>query len=319
MNEIGGFFELELSKTHEYHGDSIKLNTGRACLRYILKAKKPKKVYLPYYSCNSILDVIIEEKINYEFYNIDKHFNPQFNNQFSKKDFIIYINYFGMKSKMAIELCNKFPNIILDNSQAFFEKPVTNIDVFYSPRKYFGVPDGGFLYTDCKLDNKFKKDISYKRVKHLMCRLDLEATSAYPFYLQNEDFLNSQPIKKMSKLTDSILSSIDYHEVRLIRNNNYRFLHNHLEKHNQLKINIDINYLNGPMVYPFLFKKDGFRQFLISNKIYVATYWKEVLSRTAEDTIENYFTKYLIPLPIDQRYGNSDMNYIVKKVKEYLI
>ena len=74
----------------------------------------------------------------------------------------------------------------------------------------------------------------------------------------------------MSNLTQTILKSIDYDKIKLIINKNFLFLHSHLKKINELKI--DVNSLNGPMVYPLLLKKD-----MIKQKIYVATYWPNVL------------------------------------------
>ena len=55
MESIGGYFSLELPKYEEYHKDAIRLNTGRNCLEYILRARRYSKVYIPYYTCEVIL------------------------------------------------------------------------------------------------------------------------------------------------------------------------------------------------------------------------------------------------------------------------
>ena len=47
--EIGSYFELELPKEREYHENAISLNLGRNALRYIIRAHKIKKIYVPYY------------------------------------------------------------------------------------------------------------------------------------------------------------------------------------------------------------------------------------------------------------------------------
>ncbi len=315
MKEIGGFFELELNKTEQYHERAIKLNLGRNCLRYILKCKNPTKIHIPYYSCDSILDVITKENIDYEFYNIDENLDPKLNKEIND-EYILYINYFGLKTSASKSLKNKFSNLILDNSQAFFIEPFNSVDTFYSPRKFFGVPDGGYLYTNSKLPEKIEKDSSYRRCEHLLRRLDDTASSAYKIFKENEEKLNSQPIKKMSDLTESILSSIDYQKSKLIRNNNFLYLHNYLKDYNEFNLNIEN--LNGPMVYPFLFKDDTLKKFLIDNKIYVATYWDEVLSKPDDCKIGKTLTKYLCPLPIDQRYSEKDMERILEKINEYL-
>lgn len=66
MKEIGGYFELELPKKLEYHRDLIKLNSGRNAFKYILEVIKPKKVYIPNYICNSIIEPLEEVLIDYE-------------------------------------------------------------------------------------------------------------------------------------------------------------------------------------------------------------------------------------------------------------
>ena len=48
MDAIGGYFSLELPQREEYHKHAIRLNTGRNCLEYILRAREYKKAYLPY-------------------------------------------------------------------------------------------------------------------------------------------------------------------------------------------------------------------------------------------------------------------------------
>ena len=66
------------------------------------------------------------------------------------------------------------------------------------------------------------------------------------------------------------------------------------------------------MVFPYKVK-DGtnLRKELISKKIYVATYWPNVLE-WCNDYIENDLVLNTIPLPIDQRYNIVDMQRIVQ-------
>lgn len=313
MKEIGGFFELELNKKAEYYSDAIKLNSGRSCLKYIIKSRNPQKIYLPFYSCNSILDIIIEEKIDFEFYYINKSFEPIINNEIKGNDFILYINYFGLNNDVAVKLSKEYENLLVDNTQAFFNKPLENVDTFYSPRKFFGVPDGGYLYSNRKINYDLKKDISYDRFKHLLMRIDKSADEAYEFYKKNENIIGKQILKEMSNLTRKLLASINYLEIKRIRKNNFKKMHSLLGEYNELEINLDKK-IDGPMNYPFLIKSDNLRNNLIENNIYIPTYWEEVLNRTQTVDFENYLTSNLIPLPIDQRYDSEDMQEISKLV-----
>ncbi len=47
MREIGGFLELENNHGHEFHENSIALNSGRNCLRFLLRAREIRKIWLP--------------------------------------------------------------------------------------------------------------------------------------------------------------------------------------------------------------------------------------------------------------------------------
>lgn len=58
MIPIGGYFSLEINEGQELHGQALRLNVGRYALEYILKARKYRKVYIPYYICDSVLQPI---------------------------------------------------------------------------------------------------------------------------------------------------------------------------------------------------------------------------------------------------------------------
>jgi hypothetical protein len=314
MKEIGGFFELELKSGKEYHSKALKLNTARNCLEYIIKAKEIRKVYLPYYICDVIFEPIRKLNINSEFYNIDSQFDPLFNKKLERNEAFLYVNHFGIKSKTILNFKNRFNNVIIDNAQAFYTEPFNEFDTFYSPRKFFGVPDGAYLYTNNYLDENFEDDVSYSRVRHLIKRIDVSAESAYEYFLENEKSLCNQPIKKMSKFAQSILKSIDYEHIKIVRKRNFLSLHSHLKDINELNINIDEE--NCPMVYPLLISNDGLREYLIQNKIYVPTYWKNVLDWVDESSFEYKLAKYLLPLPIDQRYNITECKYLVKLIQQ---
>ena len=54
MKEIGGYFGLEQLVSNEYYKDLVSLNNGRNALLYLLKVRGIKKIYIPYYLCNSV-------------------------------------------------------------------------------------------------------------------------------------------------------------------------------------------------------------------------------------------------------------------------
>lgn len=308
--EIGGYFELELTPNKkEYHSDAVKLNSGRYCLQYIFKTKKYKKIYLPAYICDSVLQPIKNEDLSYEFYSINKCFEPIFEKQIKDDECFMYVDYFGINDKNVKNLVSEYENIIIDNTQAFFTLPYKNIDTFYSARKFFGVADGAYLYTNINSPIEIERGITFDRSEYLLKRIDISANEGYTLFRKNEEHLKICGLKKMSKLTETILRSIDYEKCRDIRNKNFLFLHKKLSKYNEL--DLDIDNLNGPMVYPFMKEEENIKGNLIANKIYVATYWNEARKRVYSGSFEDKLIDYLIPLPIDQRYKLEDMEYIV--------
>lgn len=315
--DIGGYFELELPRGDEYHKNALRLNTGRNAFAYILTAKKYKKVYLPYYTCDVMLEPISKHNISYEFYHIDKTFRPQFNfSNLKHNEVFVYNNYFGICETQVEEVANKCSNLIIDNSQAFYSKPINGVDTFYSPRKFFGIPDGAYLYTDTILNTKFEQDISYNRCSHLLGRIDTNAESHYNSFKKNSADLSRQPIKTMSNLTTRLLQGIDYIDIAQRRKDNFNLLHHSLSKFNELDIVINEQ---TPLAYPLLLANGHYiRQKLIKNKVFVATYWPNVLNWANESSIDYKLALNLIPIPIDQRY-NHEVLLIVNNIIESIL
>lgn len=315
MKAIGGYYSLELPKHKEYHTNAIKLNTGRNCLEYILRVRHYKKVYIPYYTCSVLLEPFKKLGINYAFYNIDN--NLEIDNDITTRDeeALLYVNYFGIKDKYITFLSKQFgQRLIIDNTQAFFSPPHPGIDTFYTCRKFFGVPDGAYLYTEAQSDFNIERDFSHDRMSFLLKRIDLSAEEGFSDFRKESDSLIGQPIKKMSHLTERIMQSIDYNSVAFIRRANYLYLHNQLSKSNAFKFDLDDNAV--PLVYPYLNNLEYLRSHLIQNRIFVAQYWPNVLKWSPLASLECKIAKYLLPLPIDQRYDLDDMKKIVISIQK---
>jgi len=319
MNEIGGYFELELNKGKEFHQSAIALNSGRNCLAYILKTQKVKRLYYPYYNCESMISAVakIYPEAEIIFYHIDSNFNPILNDSMWLDDWLLYINYFGICSLVSTQLKG---NVIIDNSQSFYSSPTPGQETFYSPRKFFGVPDGGYLYSRAFLKEELKKNVSYKRALHLLKRIDLSASEGYKDFKSSESSLNNEPIMQMSNLTRRILSSLDYPQIAETRRSNFFYLHDNLALDNILSphlkaVSTEKDFV--PFVYPYLPRNHtkNLRKTLINEKIYVAKYWpSDLLDERNLSDIEKKFVMEVLPLPIDQRYGINDMKKILEVI-----
>lgn len=316
LKAIGGYFNLQLPALEEYHPSLIKLNTGRNALEYILKVNGYSCIYIPYFTCEVILEPIKKLGIQYHFYTLDKNLDPIIDFEIEANECFLYTNYFGIKQLTVNNLAKMDMNLIVDNSQAFFLKPTAGIDTFYSCRKFFGVPDGAYLQSNLISSAKFERDISYDRMSHLLISIDQSIEKGYEAYKSNNEILSKNPIRRMSFLTEYLLKSIDYEACRLIRNKNFKILHEALSDKNQLEI--DTSFINGPLCYPFLINKENLKKKLITKRVFTPVYWPNVFKWTTDKMFENYLAHNLASLPIDHRYNEEDMERIINYLKQML-
>lgn len=316
VKEIGGYIELDQYILPILHESAIALNCGRNCLKYLIKEKRIRKIALPYFICNSVKEVCVKENANICYYHINKNFHPE-NLELGEEDWIYLVNYYGQLSAEEInEYRYKYKNIIVDNAQAYFEQPLHGVNTLYTCRKFFGVPDGAFLYTDSlKLMEELDQDESYDRMGFILGRYERPAAEFYDMYVRNNDFFSQEPIKKMSKLTMNLLRGIDYDTVKQKRTKNYNYMYEKFEKVNRLKL----KKIEGAFAYPLLVA-NGFeiKRKIVEKKIYIPTLWPEILDLCESDQLEYDMAKNILPLPVDQRYSTDDMEYMALEICRYI-
>ncbi len=314
MKEIGGYIELDRYLGREYHEEALSLNCGRNGLAYLLKAKKIKRVYLPYFLCSSVANTCRKYGTEVIYYHVDETLRPVFDKDISEDEIFYIVNYYGQLSDDEIEDFKKrFGNVVLDNAQAFFQMPPENVDAIYTCRKYFGVADGAYLYTSSKSDEEYETDVSYDRMKFILGRFEKGANGFYADYVSNNKLFRDEPIKKMSLLTHNLMRGIDYDRVKKIREDNFTALHDSLGHLNKLSIKTP----PGPFMYPLYI--DGgaeLRKKLQDEKIYIPTLWPDVFDVCSESDLEYDMAKNILPLPIDQRYNKETMEYIVTALRK---
>ena len=214
-----------------------------------------------------------------------------------------------------VALKEKHKNIIIDNVQAFFQKPVDNIDTIYSCRKFFGVPDGAYLYTNKRLKDTLEKDQSKDRFEHILGRLEIGAEEYFKEYKNNEQLLNDLPLRQMSTITQLILNSLDYEKIKSIRTKNFKYLNSRLKELNKLSL----KNIEGAFMYPLYIKEPSkVRDTLIKNKIYVPILWPNVLKENNKNNLAYEYASNILPLPCDQRYSYLEMDKTISVIKSLL-
>lgn len=312
MREIGGYIELDSYNLPMLHEEAIALNCGRNALAYLIRAKKIKKILMPRFICNSVIDICDKESVNISFYSIDINFRIS-DFELSDEEWLYIVNYYGQFDNACIKkLHDKYQRIIIDNSQAYFQMPVKNVDTLYTCRKFFGVADGAFLYTDIKLEEDLEQDESFERMHFLLGRYERNASEFYNEYSVNNKLFSTEPIKKMSKLTNNLLHAIDYDFVKKQRTKNFTVFHEEFNGINKLQLTIP----DGAYMYPLYIQNGtGIREKLLKKKIYVPILWPNIMKYFSNNEIEYDMAKNILPLPVDQRYCMDDMKYIAEEIK----
>jgi len=311
--EIGGYFQLELQKGEHLHSDALRLNSCRNALQLLMRALAPKRVLLPAFSCSAVFEAIQREGVLYETYKTNEQFELQLPPDLSKTDYVVINNYFGLCDDIIARYTSE-SNIIVDNAQSFFSDPLEVVGTIYSPRKFVGVADGGMLMTNEAIDLPLEFESSTAYSEQLFTRIEEGANAGYKQYLRTEEWISKQSPLKMSHLTDRILTSIDYGNIKKRRIENYRFLQEELGGVNEFNKSWDG--IQVPLCYPFIHrgKTQELREKLLKAKVFCPLYWPNVFADVA-DAGAFEFEKNIIPLPIDQRYGREEMEVMIKIVK----
>ena len=310
MKEIGGYIELDTYHLPVLHEDAVALNCGRNCLAYLIKSRGIHKIKLPYFICASIPGVCNREGVSTSFYHVESDFKPIEGLYLEDNEWLYLVNFYGQLSNDEIKAyVDKYERVIVDQANDYFAVPVPGVDTLYTCRKWFGVADGAFLYTESVLNDELELDESYDRMEFLLGRFERTASEFYSGYNANNKFFIDQPIKWMSKLTQNLLHGIDYEFVKKRRQENFTYLHERLGGINQLEVK------PATFMYPFMVENGAeLRKKLQAEKIYIPTLWPTVFEVAEKDSLEYRMAENVLPLPIDQRYGTEDMEYIVREI-----
>lgn len=316
LDPIGGFFELEsFINGSSYHNNAIALTTGRACIALILELTKPTRIYIPFYVCNSVIDPIKKSGIEYIFYEINKDLEPKKVPNLSNSELFLCINYFGLKG----DYCNKIAatygeKIIIDDTHNFFNKGRQGAYSFTSARKYFGTPDGSYLYgVSKKCIEKIPRNNNVS-ILHNIERLEKRYESAYILYKKSESLFDST-IKKISYISEIILNSIDYEHIKEKRIENYKYLQENIGFLNTFSLPY-LSEIDAPFCYPFVPEKGIDKQELHQVGLFIPTFWSDVSKRNIDGyEFEKHLSLQMLPLPIDHRYGREEMKRIVEIIK----
>ncbi len=318
---IGGFFELEFNRGTTLYPQAQGFNSARFALQALLQASAIKRLYLPDYTCSTMHDAALRSGVEVVRYQVDEQLEPVALPVLNADERLQYVNYFGLKNDYIRD--RLWPalgeRLILDNAQSLFSAPLEDVPTLYSPRKFVGVPDGGWLVNGPANMPALEPGSSEGRTRALIGRLEGGPESFYGTFIEVEHSIRDEGVRGMSALTARLLDGLDYSQIQARRQANFALLRGRLDGLNGFSHFAGVS---TPMIYPLLLasaeQANQVRSALQQQRIYVATYWRELLEDPALGAAARCWTECMLPLPIDQRYDDGDMERVANAVLQAL-
>ncbi|MBQ7134375.1 MAG: hypothetical protein IJO20_07755 [Ruminococcus sp.] len=237
----------------------------------------------------------------------------------SEDEAVVIVNYYGVMSNSRLfELSKKYANVIIDNSQGFFAKPINGCMNVYSARKFVGVPDGAYVIgkdADKYID-EYPQCFSSDTASFLLQRVEYGCEGkTYESRMKNENRIDSEDAMRMSALTHAILDGTDYAHIAKKRRENFAIAHKLFHDVNCIDPSVYYDDSCVPMVYPLVIEDDTLLKRLLENKHFQGHWWSYLLDEVEEDSFEYWVSRYIIPITIDQRYGEEELNFVSGIVK----
>lgn len=360
MTEIGSFLELNvdiveacdkgkdvisfLSKTVRGGFGIGFYDSGRSAIRALLDEDEAgwdkendvnRRVLLPAYLCHSVEDVFTRSGWEIFHYSLNKDLMPDKDELFEKLEglnirILLIHPYYGRDSyghirKQLYSGREKFGyRIAEDVTQSLYMSGISDADyIFASLRKWFPVPDGGFLisrrtrYSNLENTKYVRLQLQAMEEKH---RYILTGNGKKEKYLNThtkaEELLENENIcYGISDFSREILGKIDYDYFMSQRQKNANYLVRNIPE-GRVQLN-RTEYQNDevPLYVPIWAEnREVIQKYIAQSGIYLSVLWglnnKDVLSGMAD--ADRWHYSNLLAVPCDYRYSERDMQYVCK-------
>ncbi len=328
--------------------------SGREAIAWALRSLEEnepailKECLIPAYMCDTVFFPFEQEGWKLHFYHIGKNLEAAQEELCKQIEHIrpglLFIHpYYGMDTwKPMRSLLKQWRSqglhIMEDVTQSYYlEEAGGEADyVIGSLRKWYPVPDGGFVASDIPLSfgtlqggGEFtgsRLELLTEKWKYLYGGVaEDEKQALKKTYLKKnaemEEWLDRHSdINSISQISGEMLSREDEERCKLVRNENYKQLHQaFLDMKSVRPVFESMEERAVPLYFPVYAKeRKEFQEFLQKRDVYAPVLWpvgkenKEHLSGE-----ERYIFEHLLALPMDQRYGNDAMEQIRNAIFDY--
>lgn len=342
--ELGSEFDLDLHDANispngfsQFIGsmNHCLFDSGRSALKAIAHVIGSGHVLLPEYICESVIKCFPADQVI--FYRLKQNLQIDTDdlcNKINEGTAVVYVmHYFGsLQSGNILSLLQtekeKFGfTIIEDTTHSIFSKKQTVGDYCVaSLRKWFPLPNGCILYASAPLnvfddiprstDNDKAYAMMLKHL-HLSGRINCNTEYRALFTACEAKFDNQREVKRISDLSEFLLNCYDVDDMAKKRTFNLKYLK---EKLSSLGIRelCDFAEDDCPFTLPIMVPdRDALRSNLMENRIYCAVHWPFDGLAQEQRPLAVSLSNNMLSLPIDQRYGEKEMDYLATVIGAY--
>ncbi len=372
--EIGSFFEinpatvkkggeastLHLSQVDKYGKEHCCYTaSGREAIELALislERERPdirKRCLLPAYMCDCVFLPFLHRGWELVFYSVDRELEAAgeeiFRLALEHDPGLIFIHpYYGADTCAGLRrqlagLRRSGVLVMEDVTQSYYlEEAGKDADfVVGSLRKWYAVPDGGFVASDIPLaEDVLETGEEYARerlvplvqkweyLKEKERRTGGALTAGWlprkaEYLKRNRNLENAldcyQGVRRISRISAEILSRVDEEGARRRREENYHALYQHICGMKRLWAILPEKETHAPLYLPVYVKeRDSLQRFLAGYGIYAPVLWP--VGEENKDFLQGdgtYIFEHMLALPIDQRYDAGDMEQLAEVLALY--
>ena len=314
MKDIGGYFGLERLPL----GDGIRLSasdhhfaSGRQALAHWLGRREVKRLYLPGWISPTVLESATKAGVEAVLYHLGQDLMPRRLPSPAPDRALLVLNVCGLHEELPDLGDWPAHQVIVDDTMDFFRGARATMASFNSWRKFLPVPDGATLHA-AGLPGPGELEPLVGDDTFLRQRAAEGAKAGHAEYRAHEWAISDWPDAAPSQLARDTLARLDAAAIRQRRRVNFRRLHSVLGEHNDLRLP-ELSPASVPMAYPFLPPRSGLHEKLWEQRIWVPRLWGED-RRLRMSTWERRLAVDLLPLPVDHRWDETDMDGVAARV-----
>lgn len=354
MKEIGSIFplydhDLKLTKKFNFFSESEQILYYSLCrealydiARYKKESNSIKTVLIPAYTCQTVFLPFEKAGWKVEFFSVNRNLRINLEDLWGKikmfnPSMIVVHPYFGMdlneeEISFLENIKNKGIDIIIDLTQCIFSKKNYSFStaITGSCRKWFPIPDGGFLKTSLNIQQPleeftdftdYNSAAMYLRGRYFLEEIPILKTvsiklNKYANFIGAENF---QP-HSISQLSYNLMKKENFDYIEKRRLNNFQYLNCNISETEKIsKVCKDLKEVTTAPLYfnLYVYNRSDFQSYLAQNSVYAPIIWPVKDEKVLIDDNIRYIYQNILSIPCDQRYTEEDMELIASLVNNY--